>query len=422
VSIKASIPGRSSTVRDNSVYFLALRSGLTGALIDAFPFFHREALITGDRVFNECKIWLTLASYLLTGTGLLSQTRSGVTSYYLQDGQGGANEYYLGDALGSTRQVVDDGGSVALARGYSPYGESAYNSGTAQTDYGFTNEYTSQGLIYLRARHYVPEIGRFLTRDPWGGDYNRPLSLNRWMYTEGNPINFTDPTGQITEKESKRAELILEKLDNIYDVQIKKDWGYLNEFIYYPNLYIDPSNTLVNCKWEEGDWRSLRELELTLEAVKDMSKTFGSQKGLFNTAMRWRLVWIRRLPIEYVYDPDKHGAYSINNAILPNNVFNSSDKWAKGQIVHELAHIIDYRQWWPPFRLSNGMAALTKSFKDGVYDEKGQIEPPPSGYAKGNAKEDWAESFKFFVYPSFGYLGPIRKGYIESFIKDMKTP
>jgi len=38
-------------------------------------------------------------------------------------------------------------------------------------------------------------MGRFLSRDTWAGDYNRPGSLNRWMYTEGNPVNLTDPSG-----------------------------------------------------------------------------------------------------------------------------------------------------------------------------------------------------------------------------------
>jgi hypothetical protein len=42
---------------------------------------------------------------------------------------------------------------------------------------------------------YTPETGRFLTKDSWLGDYNRPLSLNRWNYVEGNPINFADPSG-----------------------------------------------------------------------------------------------------------------------------------------------------------------------------------------------------------------------------------
>ncbi|MBK6794085.1 MAG: hypothetical protein IPG80_16485 [Anaerolineales bacterium] len=53
----------------------------------------------------------------------------------------------------------------------------------------------STQLIYLRARYYSPADGRFQSRDTWGGDYNRPMSLNRWMYVEGNPISFTDPTG-----------------------------------------------------------------------------------------------------------------------------------------------------------------------------------------------------------------------------------
>ncbi|MBK7450192.1 MAG: hypothetical protein IPJ47_12525 [Anaerolineales bacterium] len=31
----------------------------------------------------------------------------------------------------------------------------------------------------------------------WGGEYNRPLSLNGWGYVEGNPVNYVDPSGNI---------------------------------------------------------------------------------------------------------------------------------------------------------------------------------------------------------------------------------
>jgi RHS repeat-associated protein len=51
-------------------------------------------------------------------------------------------------------------------------------------------------LNYLRSRWYDPASGRFNTKDSWQGDYNRPLSLNRWMYVEGNPVNYTDHSGQ----------------------------------------------------------------------------------------------------------------------------------------------------------------------------------------------------------------------------------
>src|SRR5262249_4947886 len=62
--------------------------------------------------------------------------------------------------------------------------------------YGFTGEFTeSTGMIYLRARHYDPALGRFLTRDTWDGNINKPLSLNRWNYTSANPVNLKDPSG-----------------------------------------------------------------------------------------------------------------------------------------------------------------------------------------------------------------------------------
>src|SRR6266498_3055680 len=65
------------------------------------------------------------------------------------------------------------------------------------TLYSYTNEYIDSyiKLIYLRSRMYSPETGRFTTKDSWQGDYNRPLSLNRWNYVEGNPVNYTDPSG-----------------------------------------------------------------------------------------------------------------------------------------------------------------------------------------------------------------------------------
>ena len=43
---------------------------------------------------------------------------------------------------------------------------------------------------------YVPSMGRFLTRDTWTGNYNQPMSYNRWNYTYSNPISFTDPLGK----------------------------------------------------------------------------------------------------------------------------------------------------------------------------------------------------------------------------------
>jgi RHS repeat-associated protein len=105
-------------------------------------------------------------------------------------------EYFLGDALSSVRQLTNTGGAITYAKAYDPYGVVTSTAGSSQSSYGYTSEFTSQGLVNLRARMYAPGMGRFLTRDSWMGDYNRPRSLNRWMYGYGNPVNYTDPSGK----------------------------------------------------------------------------------------------------------------------------------------------------------------------------------------------------------------------------------
>jgi len=392
----------------------------------------------GDRISQTVNAQTTTYTLDLNA-GLTQVLADGSNTYLYGAGRIGqvnnTTEYFLGDALGSVRQLTNTTGDVTLAKSYQPYGETLSSVGSGSSPFAYTGEQVDvNGLVYLRARYYASDTGRFLTKDSWMGDYNRPLSLNRWMYVEGNPVNYTDPSGYITEKETKRAELILENLDRIYDVQIKKDWGK-RPIPLFSSLPPSVTSYPDGCYWEEGNWRSLDELEWTLQAVKDFTKAFGPQKGLFSTAMRWQPVRIDRIPTKYIFDS---GAFTtiLTNVILPNDVFDSRDeKWAKGQIVHELAHVMDYRQTWPPSRLSNGMAMLTKSFKEVcqigrggvqicnlVYDPMGENESPPSLYAQNNPQEDWAESFKFFIYPSFGDLEQIREDYIKDVIWDLKTP
>jgi RHS repeat-associated protein len=51
-------------------------------------------------------------------------------------------------------------------------------------------------LIYLRARYYAPIMGRFLSRDTWGGDSYIPVTYNKWLYANANPVLYSDPSGK----------------------------------------------------------------------------------------------------------------------------------------------------------------------------------------------------------------------------------
>ncbi|HEX5690103.1 MAG TPA: RHS repeat-associated core domain-containing protein, partial [Roseiflexaceae bacterium] len=105
--------------------------------------------------------------------------------------------YALLDGLGSLRQLTDSNGAVVLNRSYDAFGALRANTGSETSRMGFTGEPTgaADGLVYLRARHYNPALGRFLQRDSFAGFANRPQSLNRYAYAENNPATLTDPSG-----------------------------------------------------------------------------------------------------------------------------------------------------------------------------------------------------------------------------------
>lgn len=50
-------------------------------------------------------------------------------------------------------------------------------------------------LIYMNARYYVPEVGRFASPDTIVPDPSNPQSYNRYSYSYNDPVNHTDPTG-----------------------------------------------------------------------------------------------------------------------------------------------------------------------------------------------------------------------------------
>jgi RHS repeat-associated protein len=116
--------------------------------------------------------------------------------YHLTDHPSGKPQDY---SLGSVRTLAGADGSVGATRAYRPYGTPLHSAGGAASRYGFTGEQTdATGLVYLRARMYAPSLEVFLSRDPWSGNAQQPLSFNGYSWVEGNPINRVDPSGLLS--------------------------------------------------------------------------------------------------------------------------------------------------------------------------------------------------------------------------------
>ncbi|MBN2488770.1 MAG: RHS repeat protein, partial [Methanosarcinaceae archaeon] len=129
-------------------------------------------------------------NYYTYGTDLISMT----------DPQRG-EFYYHYDGLGSVRSLSDSKESIKTIYLYDAFGQIDKELGHVDNDFLFTGEQMDDetGLIYLRARYYDPDTGRFITKDPFVGFISKTQSINRYVYTMNNPVNHIDPSGYSSE-------------------------------------------------------------------------------------------------------------------------------------------------------------------------------------------------------------------------------
>ena len=114
---------------------------------------------------------------------------------FRRDDTTGEIRWYHYDGLGSAIAEVDETGSITASRYYKAFGGVHSTSGTPTGDHKFVGSlgHTSEddtGLIYMRARYYDPEIGRFISEDPARD------GVNWYVYCRNNPINLVDDTGE----------------------------------------------------------------------------------------------------------------------------------------------------------------------------------------------------------------------------------
>jgi RHS repeat-associated protein len=148
------------------------------------------------------KPWQAAVTLLLIPGFLTSHYGIGNRKQVAEDPQSYIKWYfYHSNHLGSVNVVTDETGKVVERRDYKPYGDrfewAGPNEGPRELLLTFGGHYfdDQSGLYYLGARHYDPQLGRFLTADTQIPDPQNPKTLNRYAFAGGNPIRYIDPTG-----------------------------------------------------------------------------------------------------------------------------------------------------------------------------------------------------------------------------------
>ena len=158
---------------------------------------------------------------------------------------GGDISYYSFDGHGSIRGLTNESGDVIEEYDFDSYGiligfRKDTGSGLVEEDpnslgvisrneFLFAGEQWDgdMGMYYNRARYYDVENGRFNSFDTWEGSAGKNVTLNKYLYANGNGVSYIDPTGYYSLAETQTAQGIqntlqkglglVAKLQRVYD-------------------------------------------------------------------------------------------------------------------------------------------------------------------------------------------------------------
>ena len=103
----------------------------------------------------------------------------------------GEQTYYHFNVHGDVVVLTDENGAKEKTYSYTSFGIE-YNPSTFDTNpFRYCGEYydIESGTIYLRARYYNSDLGRFTQEDPIRD------GRNWYSYCDSNPVNAIDPSG-----------------------------------------------------------------------------------------------------------------------------------------------------------------------------------------------------------------------------------
>jgi len=235
----------------------------------------------------------TTASYVYNGDGVrVGRIVDGTATTYLQDLAGGlpivlsetsgANTsryvygadliavvdtsatYYHTDGLGSTRALTNASGTTTAQYVYDAFGKERNHTGASTNSFTYTGEQVDPevGLVFLRARYYDPQVGRFTSKDPILL-LNQSQAINRYPYTQNNPVLYTDPKGEFLVAIVAAGAIVYT------GYKVYSAWNDVlhNQKIIEAEYKMHYSGDFENPAWQENEERLLRDTQTWLRSV-----------------------------------------------------------------------------------------------------------------------------------------------------------
>ncbi|MBR2335390.1 MAG: RHS repeat-associated core domain-containing protein [Clostridia bacterium] len=153
---------------------------------------------------------------------------------------------------------------------YDTYGKLIDRTGTSFIIFGYNGRdgviTDKNGLIYMRARYYSPDMKRFINADIVAGKLSNAITLNRFAYANGNPVSFVDPFGLWSLKgawnsftnwvDEKIVDPVVEAYHEVKDAVV--------------DTYNDAKEIVVNTYKDVKDWAEENVIEPMITIANDV--------------------------------------------------------------------------------------------------------------------------------------------------------
>ena len=171
---------------------------------------------------------------------------------YTDKGVGTEKQYYTLDMHGSVVQLVNEDGSIARRYTYDAFGNEEKPDKKDDNPFRYCGEYYDKetDVLYLRARSYDAETGRFLTEDTYKGEDRDISSLNLYTYCKNDSVNMVDPTGHWGTHKEKKKKVFTHRYMTQKAYAIYKNIFKITDLVF-KYLNISTSNRIYNSEREQ---------------------------------------------------------------------------------------------------------------------------------------------------------------------------
>ena len=248
---------------------------------------YSEILVESTKVNSGA--WVdTVHVHTPDGLGeLIASTSAGAQTQLFSDGLGSVR---VAQTAAASHVFSYDAFGIALG---ATEGMPANAADASATSHRYTGEYADSqtGLLHLRARDYDPQIGRFISMDEHPGANRIPLTLNKYLYGNADPVNTVDPSGNMfismampnfghllrATSAGTRALGILDKLDHALTLlQLVQAYNQVWSVFQGPEW----QNSMKDAKNQKGFVNAMADFDSAVAELAGKSAGIFSKKGV----------------------------------------------------------------------------------------------------------------------------------------------